>query len=136
MDTKVCKNCGWCRGKTEIGVSWCDFKEAMIFETDSACSSFSTERRQSIRWISYDETGFSRLKGTNELSVYRNKPTLSKYCYQDLKSESGSHAMCILHDWEDENDTMCFAESLLPMLHEIKGTNKLLRVTIEMVDPC
>jgi hypothetical protein len=133
---KVCRNCGWCKGKTEIGALWCDFKETMVFETDKACDNFSTERRQSIRWVSYNELGSSNLKETQELCVYENKPFLSKHCYKDIEAKSGCHSLCVLHDWEDENDTMCFAESLLPMLHEIRGTNKLLKITIEMVDPC
>lgn len=137
MKTSVCKGCPWLRGVNNIGAGYCAKKNTMIFETDPACSSHDDDFPCEV-WLSYGESG---QLDDNMVAIFWNKPVYEecegKYfdyvrnhdCEAEFKFDQDSQGSVVLPGL-----TVSVVRALLPALKEIKGTKKLLRVTIDIVD--
>ena len=138
MKTSVCKGCPWLRGVTTIGAGYCACRDTMVFETDRACESREDNVPREV-WVSFGESGEPK---DNIVAVFWNKPVY-------VEEENRYFDRLRAHDCEAEfsfdpdpagasSDTSEILKDtirrLLPALEKIKGTRKLLRVTIDIVD--
>lgn len=137
MKTSACKGCPWLRGVTKIGAGYCAKKDTMVFETDPACDAHDDDFPCEV-WLSYGESGQA---DDNMVAIFWNKPVYEE-CegrYFDYLRQHDCEAEFTFNpdsageqvDFEISQNAI---KALLPALSEIKGTKKLLRVTIDIVD--
>ena len=105
----------------------------MVFITDPACPSREIPVSNES-WVSYGETGDY---GDKMIGVFRNKPTYSesdgKYFDEISQKECEVEFECAV-DSQNQTTLEKIIGSLLPPLKEIRGTKKLLHITIDIVD--
>lgn len=135
MKTSACKGCSWLRGVTKIGAGYCAKKDTMVFETDPACEAHDDIPCEV--WISYGESGQA---DDNVAAIFWNKPVYeeSEGKYFDYLRNRDCEAEFKFDQDPSKQVSFEFSpgiiKSLLPPIEMIKGTRKLLRVTIDIVD--
>ena len=109
-----------------------------MFETDSACESREDNVPHEV-WVSFGESGEPK---DNVVAVFWNKPVYEeeeeKYfdylrdhdCEAEFSFDPATAGASLDTGGISKHTIKC----LLPALEKIKGTRKLLRVTIDIVD--
>lgn len=131
MKTLTCKGCSWLRGVTNIGAGYCAYRDTMVFETDQACPERNNTLVSEV-WVSFGESGEPE---DDLVSIYWKKPVFDEFDRKYFDPRPG-------HDCEVEFDIYNYKnfglinvfKALLPPLDTVKGTRKLLRVTVDIVD--
>lgn len=133
MKTSVCKGCPWLRGVNNIGAGYCARRDTMVFETDTACEARDDDMPSEI-WVSYGESGEIE---DNVVAIFWNKPVYEesdgKY-FDYLRNHDCEAEFRYKPDLKSPDVSEQVIKSILPALGIIKGTRKLLRVTIDIVD--
>jgi hypothetical protein len=99
----------------------------MVFDTDPGCNG-QWHGQISETWVSYGETGEP---GDRTIGIFWNKPVFSEHekKFFDIYGSKDCKA-----EFELVEDPKNIIKALLPPIDIIKGTKKLLRVTIDVID--